>query len=108
MADDPTIRELRNQYEDAKEIGDDERAAEFWEQLKKYVKPTGQRRKVQSSSTEKARRALSAAYHSVLEKLHEPLLELEDHLRRTMRVGVVSCYRPEPHSQAWFVAPHTR
>jgi len=96
------LSELREQLEEAKELGNVERA-EMAEQeidvltseLSRAVGLGGRDRRAASAS-ERARQSISKTIRSVLEKIAQSDAALGDILSRCIKTGTFCCYQPDP------------
>jgi len=95
------LEKLKNKLEDAIELNNDEEVAEITDEIEQIKKALnagrdihGQPRKV-AGNVEKARKAVSKAYHESLKKIEDGHPALGKHFENTLTIGIYCSYKPE-------------
>ena len=95
------LQTLKNKLEDAIELNNDEEVAEITDEIEQIKKALnagrdihGQPRKV-AGNVEKARKAVSKAYHESLKKIEDGHPALGKHFENTLTIGIYCSYKPE-------------
>src|SRR5208282_2237997 len=97
--------ELREQLEDLRERGEDERAARVESEIEFLAREIaravglGGRDRRAGSAAERARLNVTRAIKSALQKISEHHSQMGELLDRAIRTGTFSCYLPNPHAQ---------
>src|SRR5271157_834701 len=102
------LSELREELDEAKELGNVERAEQaeqeidaLTRELSRAVGLGGRNRKAASAS-ERARQSVTKTIKSALERIAESDARLGDILSRSIKTGTFCCYQPDPEiSIAW-------
>jgi len=96
------LSELREELEDAKELGKIERAEQAEHEIDSLTRELsravglGGRSRRAASATERARQTISKTIKSVLERILESDAELGDILSRCIKTGTFCSYQPDP------------
>lgn len=96
------ISELREELEDAKELGSHERAAQTEAELDALIRELsravglGGRNRRAASASERARQSVTKTIKTVVERIAQVDVWLGDVLSRTIRTGNFCAYEPDP------------
>ena len=106
------LAELREEFEEAKELGNVERAAQAEEEIEALTRELsravglGGRNRRAASASERARQTITKTIRSVVERIARSDAQLADILSRCIRTGTFCSYQPDPDVPiAWEFAP---
>jgi tetratricopeptide (TPR) repeat protein len=102
------LSDLREQLEEAKELGDVERAEQAEQEIEALTRELsravglGGRNRRAMSASERARQSISKTIKSVLERIEQSDTKLADIFARCIKTGNFCSYQPDPEFQiAW-------
>ncbi len=96
------LSELREELEEAKELGEVERAAQAEQEIDALTRELsravglGGRSRRAASASEKARQTITKTIKAVVERIAQSDAALADILSRCVKTGTFCCYQPDP------------